>query len=85
MTQVVADPPEGTDVAKKKNRQGPGSGGRQVAFRAPDDLYAQLDRVSKGLGLDISNLIRMILRKHIQAYVKEVEDLENKPPADADA
>lgn len=65
---------------KQPNRAGPGSGdARQVAFRAPTDLYRQLEFVSEGLGLDISNLVRMILRKHIIQYVREVEELKRDP------
>jgi hypothetical protein len=56
-----------------KNKPGPGSGGHQVAFRATADLYADLECVSRGLGLDISNLVRMILLKHIHIYLQDVE------------
>jgi hypothetical protein len=67
----------GEQVAKKK-KPGPGSGGRQVAFRAPDDLYADLERAAHGLGLDVSNLIRMILRRHVGAYLQQVEEIERQ-------
>lgn len=80
MNQTIARKTEEIPVAKK--RPGPGSGdAKQVAFRAPADLYAQLEDVSNGLGLDISNLVRMILRQHIQGYVEQVAELRRAKEA----
>ncbi len=75
MSQALIPPILGAPpVAKTRtNRPSPGSGGRQVAFRAPDDLYAELERAANGLGLDISNLVRMVLRENIMTYVRRAE------------
>lgn len=65
-------------VAKRTNRESPGSGGKQVAFRASDDLLAQLERAATGLGLDISNLVRMVLRENIHVYLRRVDEIERR-------
>jgi hypothetical protein len=65
----------GGPVAKKKNRPSPGTGGKQLAFRAPDELLADLSFAADGLGLDLSNLIRMVLVENIRPYVERAREV----------
>lgn len=69
---------EGFDLAKRTNRESPGSGGKQIAFRASDDLFEMLERAANGLGLDLSNLVRMVLREHIHEYLRRVDEIEKR-------
>lgn len=71
----------GTVARKKKNEaEQPAGGGRPVNFRAPPDLASDLDYIAEALGLDVSNLVRMILRENITPYrqradrIKEMRD-----------
>jgi hypothetical protein len=43
-------------------------GDSPINFRAPDDLAALLEDVAEGLGLDISNLVRMVLYENLAPY-----------------
>lgn len=73
------------DLAKKRtNREGPGSGGKQVAFRAPDEMHERLEFVSAGLGVDMSNLLRMIVSENLHRYVRRVEELKKEQGGGAD-
>ncbi len=47
--------------------------GRAVNFRAPADLTELLDDVSDGLGLDVSNLVRMVLYEHLAEYKRRAD------------
>lgn len=62
----------------KANKSSPGSGGHQVAFRAPADLYAELDDISGTLGLDMSNLVRMILIENLHVYRAKADEVRRK-------
>lgn len=68
----VAEPPtlvRNEAVAKKRtDGDSEPKGGRPVNFRAPPDLAADLDYIAEALGLDVSNLVRMILRENIKPY-----------------
>lgn len=64
-------------VAKKKPPADDQSGGsRPINFRAPPDLATRLDRVAEGLGLDVSNLVRMVLYENLAAYERRVRELD---------
>jgi hypothetical protein len=71
----LATAPERSTVAKPKPEPG-----RQVNFRANDALYGRLERVAVALGLDISNLVRMVLHENLHVYEQRVEQI----PHDAD-
>jgi hypothetical protein len=42
----------------------------QVVFRVPADLHAALLAAAAGLGLDLSNLLRMVIAEHAAEYVE---------------
>ncbi len=44
-------------------------------FRAPMPLYERLENVSVALGLDVSNLVRMIILENLHAYERRVEQI----------
>lgn len=53
-------------------------GGRQVAFRAPDDLVHRLDMVASRLGLDLSNFLRMIVVENLPAYEQRASRIDGQ-------
>lgn len=55
-------------MGKPKHDSGKAGAGKQVNFRAPDDLAVRLEDVAEGLGLDLSNLVRMVLYENLAAY-----------------
>ena len=65
-------------VARKKMPDELPSAGRPINFRAPVDLATRLDRVGEKLGLDASNLVRMILYENLPIYEKRVRQLEEE-------
>ena len=66
-------------VAKKRSDSGPkAEAGRPITFRAPQDLAPRLDAVALGLGLDVSNLVRMVLYENLEQYEERVSRLARK-------
>ena len=56
-------------MARKKATEKPSDdGGRAINFRASADLAGRLDRIADALGLDVSNLVRMVLKENLQQY-----------------
>jgi hypothetical protein len=41
----------------------------QVVFRMPKDLHTAVQTAAAGLGLDLSNLLRMMIAEHIPEYI----------------
>jgi CBS-domain-containing membrane protein len=64
----------GKDAARSE------SGTRQFNFRASDALSARLEAVAEALGLDHSNLVRMIILENLPAYERRVEQLRGAKP-----
>jgi hypothetical protein len=46
---------------------------RQVNFRATDAFVAELESISDALGLDVSALVRMVLKENLGPYRKRAE------------
>lgn len=69
-------PPRASPVAKKKPADEQVSGGRPINFRAPPDLATRLDFVAEKLGLDVSNLVRMILYENLAQYERRAKMIE---------
>jgi len=42
---------------------------RQVVFRIPADLHDALQTAATGLGIDLSNLLRMMIAEHVPEYI----------------
>lgn len=57
-------------VAKKKQDA---VSTRQVNFRASPELLSRLETAALGLGLDVSNFVRMVLLENLTAYEKRAE------------
>lgn len=97
---VPTTPKSGADVSKSKKPSG-GSvppaptgeatptastgEGKSIAFRAPAGLSRRLERVAEGLGLDISNLVRMVLHEKLHEYEQRVTQLESHTPKGCDS
>ena len=54
------------------------SDGRQINFRAGPDLFRRLDAVADGLGLDVSNLVRMILHENLHRYESRLDEIRQQ-------
>lgn len=73
-------------MTKDHGKRGRPSMGRQVNVRIPDSLMADLETISGGMGLDISDVIRMILTENRQEYLDRLEiKKKRKPTKDKDA
>jgi hypothetical protein len=53
----------------KKKKQVPETPQVQIVFRVPQDLYQALQAAAAGLAVDLSNLLRMLVREHVAEYV----------------
>lgn len=62
-------------VGKRKGSIQP-DGGKQINFRASDELFARLERVANTFGVDMSNLVRLILHQNLKRYEDEAAQLE---------
>lgn len=58
---------------------------KQVNFRAPGRLYASLEDVADALGVDVSNLVRMILNENLAKYRERADRVRSGLPASPDA
>lgn len=68
----------GKDKKGAKDKQAQPSEGRPINFRSPPDLSARLDYVAKRLGLDVSNLIRMILYENLAQYEERAKQIDRE-------
>lgn len=75
---------QGATVARKRTNAVPvqpemdadkGSVMKQIAFRAPVDLVERVDKVSKQLGLDTSNFMRMLLVEQLSEYERRARKI----------
>ncbi len=65
-------------VAKKSD--GSPSDGKAINFRAPKRLAERLEHVADALGLDVSNLIRMVLSENLAEYEQRAEEALRTSP-----
>jgi hypothetical protein len=81
MSAFTQSPPLRADAVGKKrsepDRPAP-DGSRPINFRAPAPLARDLDFVADALGLDVSNLVRMILRENMQPYRERAEKVRRE-------
>lgn len=73
---TLSPAPVGVLVARKKPAEEQPSAGRPINFRAPPDLAARLDFVAERLGLDVSNLVRMVLYENLAAYERRARQTD---------
>ena len=72
--EVLSPPPlVGDGVAKHSG--GRKTVGRQINFRAPDDMAQTLERIAPILGQDVSALIRLILSENLHLYEQRANDI----------
>jgi hypothetical protein len=57
---------------------GDDEGAKNINFRAPGDLVERLVAASKGLGLDVSNFVRMVLYENLPTYEDRVKQLHQR-------
>lgn len=64
-------------MARKKSSEPSAApdGGGQVNFRASPDLWTRLQTVSGGLGVDMANLVRMIVTENLHRYEERVDEI----------
>lgn len=67
---------------KDDSKRGRPAMGRQVNVRIPDALMVDLEAISAGMGLDISDVIRMILTENKREYLDRLET-KKKPKGKA--
>ena len=67
------------DTSKRGNRTGPG-GGKQVNFRASNELHARLVRVADVLGSDVSGIVKQLLHEFLPDYESRAEQINAKRP-----
>jgi hypothetical protein len=62
-------------VARKKNAGELSSAGKQVSLRMPQSLNQRLEAVADALGVDVSNLVRMVLSENLAPYERRAEQI----------
>lgn len=62
-------------MARKRPDDKP-SEGKQINFRASQSLAERLERTAGILGLDVSNLVRLMLSKHLREYELEADQIQ---------
>lgn len=51
---------------------------KQIAFRLSGELYGRLQAAADGLELDVSSLLRTMIREHLPAYEDRAEAIRQK-------
>jgi len=66
-----------SDVSKKKPQTGKGASqfSHQMNIRIPDDLYGRIEKTAAALGLDETNLVRMILNENLASYEHRADQI----------
>lgn len=70
MVTAIAQP-RGFAVAKKTED-------KQVTFRLASDLHARLSETADGMSLDISSLLRLMIREHLPGYEVRARDIAER-------
>jgi hypothetical protein len=65
-------------VARKKPADSKEPEDKQITFRISGRLHARLDAAADGLSLDISSLLRMLIRQNLPTYEKQAEDVRRR-------
>lgn len=69
MTTALASPGDRTMPSRKKNED------VQVTFRLSAELHARVRAAAKGLELDVSSLLRQMIRKQLPHAEREAAEL----------
>ena len=56
--------------------------GGQINFRASPALHRRLQEVASGLGLDMANLVRMVVTENLRIYEERVRRLQGDGPGE---
>ncbi len=51
---------------------------KQITFRLAGELHSRLEATADGLSLDISSLLRSMIRKHLPEYEDEADEIRRK-------
>lgn len=57
---------------------------RQINFRASASLAAKLDAVADAFGVDVSNLVRLILNQNLPKYEQQADRIRRGLPPEED-
>ena len=79
MTRTVSQPAGGAVGNDRKKTDD-----RQVTFRLSPELHARLEATAKGLELDISSLLRTMIRECLPTYEDRAEAIRLKETKGAD-
>lgn len=79
-TKTAPVPETGPMPKKRQPADDQPTSGRPINFRASADLADRLDRIAAGLGLDVSNLVRMVLYENLDPYEERVELRRKRRP-----
>jgi predicted transcriptional regulator len=72
MRQLVHPSPSGMPPVVKK------SDDKQITFRLSGDLHARLNATADGMELDISSLLRLMIRKHLPEFEREAKKIREQ-------
>lgn len=78
MPSVAINAPPGGGAVGRKKPDEKASDGKQINFRAPNDLASELEDVAEALGLDVSNLVRMVLRENLAQYRERADRIRQQ-------
>jgi len=66
--------------SKRPQQEAEGGGSKNINFRCPGDVFARLGATAKALGLDVSNLVRMLIIENLGRYEDRIREIESKNP-----
>lgn len=66
--------PRDASVGKDRKK----SEDKQVTFRLSGELHARLEAAAGGMELDISSLLRLLIRENLPTYERRAKDIEER-------
>jgi predicted HicB family RNase H-like nuclease len=70
------------DVARKKPDDPKKLEDKQITFRISGGLHRRLESAAEGLSLDISSLLRLMIRQNLPTYESQAEEVRRREGQD---
>lgn len=66
------------ELAVAKGREPKKAEDKQVSFRIPPALYGRVEAAAEGLQLDVSSLLRMMIRQNLPTYEQQADAVRRR-------
>ena len=75
MGTAVIEMRPGTGLVGRSKKPG---GDRQIGFRVSEERYLELEDIAHGMGLDLSNFLRLMIAENLPTYRQRVREIRER-------